>query len=167
MRKLTSSYKENVKILDGAFRVSESFDIIKKTLKVGGDEVTLYYIDGLTKDAELSKLMTHFLSLKSLDESGNGSARSFLERRLPYVEADTTDSVEHLIQMLMSGATVMLGSTFCASAIVIDARTYPARETGEPEGDKVMRGARDGFVETLIMNTALLRRRIRDPRLKL
>ena len=47
----------------------------------------------------------------------------------------------------------------------MDARSYPARETGEPEGDKVMRGARDGFVETLVFNTALIRRRIRDPQL--
>ena len=46
--------------------------------------------------------------------------------------------------------------------MIIDARTYPARETAEPENDRVMRGARDGFVETLIFNTALIRRRIRD-----
>ena len=52
--------------------------------------------------------------------------------------------------------------TFGTEAILIDSRTYPARETSEPEGDRVMRGARDGFVETLIFNTALIRRRIRD-----
>ena len=59
----------------------------------------------------------------------------------------------------------MLGSSFGAEAIIIDTRTYPARETSEPEGDRVMRGARDGFVETLIFNTALIRRRIRNPAL--
>ena len=48
---------------------------------------------------------------------------------------------------------------------MIDARTYPARSVGEPEDDKVLRGAHDGFVETLIFNTALIRRHIRDPRL--
>ena len=31
-----------------------------------------------------------------------------------------------------------------------DSRTYPTRSTEEPEGDRVMRGSRDGFVETLI-----------------
>ena len=45
--------------------------------------------------------------------------------------------------------------------MTIDCRTYPARSVGEPEKDKVMRGSRDGFVETLIFNTALIRRRIR------
>ena len=51
------------------------------------------------------------------------------------------------------------------SCITIDCRTYPARSVAEPDKDKVLRGSRDGFVETLIFNTALIRRRIRDPRL--
>ena len=81
---------------------------------------------------------------------------------MPYVECDVIENEETMLQMVMSGATLMLGSTFGASAMIIDARTYPARETAEPENDRVMRGARDGFVETLIFNTALVRRRIRD-----
>jgi stage V sporulation protein AF len=59
----------------------------------------------------------------------------------------------------------MLGSTFGGEVMIVDARTYPARDTAEPEGDLVMRGARDGFVETMIFNTALIRRRIRHPAL--
>ena len=48
---------------------------------------------------------------------------------------------------------------------MIDARTYPARGIEEPNDDRVLRGSRDGFVETLVHNTALIRRRIRDPNL--
>ena len=169
MKKLSASYGENVRFFDKALRVSENFDVLKKVLKIGEDELTLYYIDGLIKDAELSKLMTYFLTLKSLTpdsiDGNKSAAQNFVDSYLPYVESDVTDNADTLIQMFMSGATVALGSTFGASALVIDARTYPARETGEPEGDKVMRGARDGFVETLIFNTALIRRRIRDPKL--
>ena len=168
MKKLSPLYRENINFFDSTLRVSENFDLIKKIVKIGSDELTFYYIDGLIKDAELGKLITHFISLKSLPQSKSekcSAAREFLESSLPYVESDVTDNTDTLIQMVMSGATVVLGSTFGASAIVIDARTYPARETGEPEGDKVMRGARDGFVETLIFNTALIRRRIRSPKL--
>ena len=86
---------------------------------------------------------------------------------IPYVEADVTDDVDTMIQMLLSGATIMIGSAFLNRGIIIDARTYPARETAEPENDRVIKGARDGFVETLIFNTALIRRRIRDPKLKM
>ena len=88
-----------------------------------------------------------------------------MRSHVPYVEVECNDNVEFLFQMVLSGATVMLGSTFGAQAIVIDARTYPARNTDEPTSDRVLRGAHDGFVETLIFNTALIRRRLRDPRL--
>ena len=42
-------------------------------------------------------------------------------------------------------------------AVLIDARTYPARGVEEPEKDKVLRGSKDGFVETVVFNTALIR----------
>jgi stage V sporulation protein AF len=81
---------------------------------------------------------------------------------VPYVECDVTEDVDLMIQTVLSGATLLVGSKLGAHAIIIDSRTYPARNTDEPQGDSVMRGARDGFVETLIFNTALIRRRIRD-----
>ena len=176
----TDSYADNVALLDGIFRPETNFDLIKKPLKIGRDEMVLYYIDGFIKDTVMMKLMMSFLTLDSMTvpaEDGKGSlgnateephtaaAIRFCARALPYVETDVTDSVELAVQMVLSGAAVMLGSPFGAAAVVIDARTYPARDTTEPEGDKVMRGARDGFVETLIFNTALIRRRIRNPAL--
>ncbi len=180
MTRLGQDYAQNVAMLDGLLRVSESFDLIKKPLQVGRDEMTLYYIDGFIKDAIMMKLMLSFLSLEGMTlpapnkashmdlstvaESASVATR-FCAGALPYVETDVTSSVETAVQMVLSGAALMLGSPFGAEAIIIDARTYPARDTAEPEGDKVMRGARDGFVETLIFNTALIRRRIRNPAL--
>ncbi|MBR7184866.1 MAG: spore germination protein [Clostridia bacterium] len=161
MQKLTGNYRENVAMLDGLLRVDASFDVIKKVLRVGQDELTLYYIDGFVKDTVMQKLLLPFVSLPGL----GGGAEAFVRGQVTYVEADVTESVETMITMVLSGATVMLGSTFGAEAIIIDARTYPSRSPDEPENDRVMRGARDGFVETLVFNTALIRRRIRDPRL--
>ena len=160
---LQDDFDANVSLADRILRVRESFDLIRKDLAIGQARVTLYYIDGLIKDGVMQKLMTHFLTLQKFP----ASAQDFVESSLPYVEADVTSSVETLVQMLLSGAAILLASTFGGEAIVVDARTYPARDTAEPEGDKVMRGARDGFVETLIFNTALIRRRIRDPRLSM
>ena len=173
---LTDNYQGNVALLDSVLRVSESFDLIKKPLKVGVDEMTLYYIDGFIKDTVMMKLMMSFLALdglaQSASEGGESAGKehllpaiSFCARALPYVETDVTDSTDLAVQMVLSGAALLVGSPFGRGVILIDARTYPARETTEPEGDKVMRGARDGFVETLIFNTALIRRRVRDPAL--
>lgn len=167
MNKLSTDYRENIATLDAILSVKENFDILKKTLIIGEDELTLYFIDGFVKDAVMQKMMMHFLSLKSLGERTNRTAQDFLFHNVPYVEADVSDDIDTMVQMILSGAVIMLGSAFLNRGIIIDARTYPARETAEPENDRVIKGARDGFVETLIFNTALIRRRIRDPKLKM
>lgn len=168
--KLCENYLENIKLLDEALRVRESFDLIKKELQLSDGRLTFYYIDGFVKDAVMSKLMTHFLTLKSIVPPPSKGQKDlpayrFADACVPYVETDVTDDVDVMIQMVMSGATLLVGEGHGEYGIIIDARTYPARQTDEPEGDKVMRGARDGFVETLIFNTALIRRRIRNPAL--
>ena len=158
MRRLSEIYGENVAQLDRLLRVNENFDVIKKTLTVGQDELTLYYVDGFIKDAVMQKMMVYFLSLK-----GTGSsAREFINSHVPYVESDLQEDLDAMLLMVLSGAALIIGSSFGAQAVIVDARTYPARSTEEPQNDRVMNGARDGFVETLIFNTALIRRRIRD-----
>lgn len=160
--KLCEDYRDNVRMMDRTFSVEDNFDLIKKVVSVGQDELTLYYIDGFVKDGSMTKILIYLLGLKGL---GKGSATDFMKGHMPYVEAEVTSDGETITRSLLSGATVMLGSTFGAEVMIVDARTYPARDTAEPEGDLVMRGARDGFVETMIFNTALIRRRIRHPAL--
>ena len=161
MRTLGNDYNENKKLIDRLLRVDKSFDLLSKTLTISGGELTLYYIDGFVKDTVMQKLMTHLLSVKNLPTS----AAQLSREAIPYVETDVTDNLDLMINTVMSGGTLMIGSTLGQEAILIDSRSYPARETAEPEGDRVMIGARDGFVETLISNTALIRRRIRNPHL--
>ena len=159
--KLCESYAENVALIDKMLNVGKSFDMLSKTVTLDDGELTLYFIDGFAKDTVLQKLMMHILSTKKLKVG----AREFMQTTLPYIETDVTDDLEKMIFTVMSGGTLIIGSSFGTEALLVDSRTYPARETAEPEGDRVMRGARDGFVETLIFNTALIRRRIRDPKL--
>lgn len=158
---LSENYEDNVALVNRLLRTGQSFDMLTKTLVLKGGELTLFFIDGFAKDTVLQKLMMHFLSLGRMP----GTARRFLEENLPYIEADVSAELGDMIGMVMSGGTLILGSSFGAEAILLDTRTYPARQTAEPEGDRVMRGSRDGFVETLIFNTALIRRRIRNPSL--
>ena len=158
MQRLYREYAENAAELDKLLRVDESFDLIKRRLVFGTGEVTFYYIDGFVKDTAMQKLMLHFLSIKKLPQS----ARDFIDEAIPYVEASESDNFDAAVTAVLSGAAVMLASSFNSSAIIINARRYPARETSEPQGDRVIHGARDGFVESLVSNTALIRRRIRD-----
>lgn len=160
--KFTKSYAENIRLLDRILSPDKSFDLIKRKLTVGKNEATFYYIDGFVKDDTMLKLMQIFTGLKQLPPS----AAAFSAQNVPYVEVETETDVDKATLLVMSGGVCMVGETFGNEVVLIDARTYPVRSVSEPESDRVMRGARDGFVETLIFNTALLRRRIRDTRLR-
>ncbi len=159
MQILSSSYLKNINTVRGRLGVKESFDIIERRLSAGGTPLTLFYIDGFTKDGEMQRIMQYLLSKKQI-----GTAQS-LSESLPYIEVAVSQDLDEVIMAVLSGQTALFSPTFSSEAVLIDARTYPARNTEEPQGDRVMLGARDGFVETLVMNTALLRRRIRDSRL--
>ncbi len=169
MLELCDDYRENVRRVDNALRVEQNYDVIKKTLFLGKQEITMYYIDGFVDGSALNKLMIYFLSLQGLgNPEGDGedaAVRYFAQHHVPYVEADITCNPETMLQMVLSGTTLLLGETFGRYGIIIDSRTYPTRSVGEPENDRVMMGSRDGFVETLVFNTALIRRRVRDPAL--
>lgn len=158
-------YAENVRLLDEILSPEKSFDLIKRRLVVGAHEATFYYIDGFVKDDTMLKLMQIFLGLKGLPTGSDAAAR-FADENVPYVEVETASDTEQAVLLILSGGVCMVGETFGESVVLIDARTYPARGVAEPESDRVMRGGHDGFVETLIFNTAMLRRRIRDPRLR-
>lgn len=159
MKNLTESYAVNAEEMTARLRVSENFDVIRRDLRVGEETLTFFYIDGFTKDSEMQRLMQYLLSQKSI-----GTATELLAH-LPHVEAERVENADTALCAVLSGQTFLLASTFAGEGLLIDLRTYPSRGVTEPEGDKVMQGARDGFVETLIVNTALIRRRIRDPRL--
>ena len=162
MKRLSSDYAQNVSQIDALLRVNENFDIIKKLVTVGRDELAFYYVDGFIKDAVMSKLMLSFASLKGIGKKSPRAAEDFCREHIGYVETDLCESVDTMVAMVLSGAALVLGSSFEDKAVIIDARSYPSRSISEPQNDRVMLGARDGFVEGLIFNTALIRRRIRD-----
>ena len=64
MKRLSNFYRENVAMLDKILRIDENFDILKKVMRIGDDELTMYYIDGFVKDSVMEKLMIYYLMLK-------------------------------------------------------------------------------------------------------
>ena len=156
---LCDDYGKNVEIMRNRLRVDENFDCIEKHLKIGEGEVCFFYLDGFIKDGDLQRIMQYLLSQKNLPDADT------TEMLLPYVEVSVCQSEEDVVGAVLSGQSAMLSQSFGDKVILLDARSYPARTTSEPDTDRVMQGAHDGFVETLVFNTALLRRRIRDTRL--
>ena len=152
---------ERISQINSLLRTEESFDLIYRTLTIGEKTSCIYFIDGFVKDDIMQKILDSFSNIKKEDFT---DAHSFLKEKLPYVEVDMTKDMNTFKTSILSGVTGLIIDGF-DEAILIDCRTYPARSVEEPEKDKVLRGSRDGFVETIVMNAALIRRRIRDEHL--
>ena len=157
--KLSDNHQFNVSELRVSLRIKESFDLIERHLKIAGRDACFFYIDGFVKDGEMLRIMQDLLTKESL-----GTAAELVEK-IPYVEVERVTDKDKILHAVLSGQTVLLADELAPEAILLDLRSYPARQTTEPDSDRVMQGSHDGFVETLITNTALIRRRIRDPRL--
>lgn len=158
----SKNLKDNITHLHEKLNVQTNFDVVYRIVHIGGREACLYFIDGFTKDDSLLKILQVFSTIKPEDMPKD--AHSFSKQYVPYGEIGLVTSENDMITQLLSGVSCMFIDGY-DKCITIDCRTYPSRGVSEPEKDKVMRGSRDGFVETLIFNTALIRRRIRDPRL--
>ncbi len=161
-RRLSASFEENIRYMNEVLPVKESFDIIRRDMKIGGKASVFYYIDGFIKDEVMLKIMDSFLSVT--EEDMPGDAEGFIQKHVPYVEVDLASDFDQVLRNVLSGAAALFIDGY-AESVIIDCRTYPARSVDEPEKDKSLRGSRDGFVETIVFNTALMRRRIRDPHL--
>ena len=123
---------------------------------------SFYYINGLNKDDDMLKLMDALLKIKKEDMPAG--ILQFMEMAIPYTEVELIEDFDQVLKNLFSGVTCLFVDGY-EGAIAIDCRTYPARSVEEPDKDKSLRGSRDGFVETVVSNTAMIRRRIRSEHL--
>lgn len=158
----TTDYNTNLQIISNALRSEQSFDLVKRDLIIADRKAALFFIDGLLKDDITEKILEFFY--KNVKSENFKSALYFAQSAVPYVEVEVTSDLKKICTDVLSGISALIIEDF-TEVILLDTRTYPQRSTSEPDNDKVLRGSRDGFVETLINNTALIRRRIRDTNL--
>ena len=156
------SFEENKKYMDEMLHVNECFDIVSRTVLVGDKNAVFYFVDGFCKDELMQKLLQFLMGLKAEDMPQDAEG---LNKLMPYVEVDLTQDFNEITKNVLSGVFAIIIEGF-EDCILIDSRTYPARSVSEPEKDKVLRGSKDGFVETVVFNTALIRRRIRSTDLR-
>ena len=157
--KVFSKRDKNVDYMNQMLPVEDSFDIVQRDIQIGGKDATFYFIDGFTKDESMLKIMDSFFNIKEGDMPKDAAA--FATTCIPYVEVDVIGDFDQIFRNLLSGVTCLFIDGYQA-CLAIDCRTYPARSVDELDKDKSLRGSRDGFVETIVFNTALMRRRIRD-----
>jgi len=162
--KLFQKYQENIDYLTDKLGVGKSFDVVKRDITIGGKNATIFFIDGFAKDDIMLFIMEE-LQGTNHDEIVPNVLEKLISKKIPYIECTESDDYKEIEYMILSGASILFVEGV-HKAIILDTRTYPARGPQEPDLEKVTRGSRDGFVETIIFNTALVRRRIRDPNLR-
>lgn len=140
--------------------LGKSFDTGVRRLTVAGEPLHLYFINGLCDTRFIIEIIE---SLLSLEKKQNESSAVLVKEHLVHQAVEEVDDFSKLPVALMSGLIVIAVPD---ALFIIDVRSYPGRQPAEPDTEKVVRGSRDGFVENIIVNTALTRRRIRDGRLR-
>lgn len=160
------SYKIFEKELDKRLNKDINFDIIKRELLIGKRNSALYFIDGFIKDEVFEKMLEYLFKQTDKDLEQIKDMQNFSLDKMPYVEVDYTYDTDTAVNQVLSGPAVLIIDGI-DGALIIDTRTYPSRSPEEPQKDKSLRGSRDGFVETLVVNTALIRRRIRSENLRM
>lgn len=164
MGKMSGSLADDMEYLNGQLGVGTNFDVLYRVVQIGGRNACIYMIDGFCKDEVMQKLLQHFIGIT--EDKMPSDAHEMSKQLVPYGEVDLENKWEKIEYSVMSGVVAMFIDGY-EKCILIDARTYPARGVSEPEKDKVLRGSKDGFVETIVFNTALIRRRIRSPQLRM
>lgn len=157
--RISEKLQQNMQYVDELMGLETNFDIIHRVIRLGDTDACMYLIDGFCKDELMQKILQYLMDLKAEDFPKDAHEMSKIA--IPYVEVDLDDTWEKILGALLSGVFVLLLDGY-EKAVLIDARTYPTRGVEEPDKDKVLRGSKDGFVETVVFNTALIRRRIRS-----
>ena len=157
-------YAANLLRVREQLRMDQSFDLLEKKIRFGAGQATFFCVDGFVKDEMFEKVLEYFSKLTEKQLREVPDADAFVDAYVTYIEAEPCDSMDVFLTRILSGAVGMIAEGF-SKAVVLDPRTYPSRAVEEPESDRLLRGPHEGFVETIIFNTALIRRRIRDPQL--
>ena len=160
----SQNFEENRSAVRALLRVDDSFDMLSRAVLMNGKRAEIYFVDGMVQAETLNKILELLLRMPEETLAALHTAEDFAARAVPYGETDVVSGKADFATFVLSGCVGLLLEGY-DRAVLIDVREYPARPVTEPENDRVLRGPRQGFVESLLVNTAMLRRHIRDPRL--
>lgn len=157
--------EDNIEYFRKELGIGVSFDVLLREFKIGRKKVAFIFLDGFANGEVIIYIMQTLLDAKQEDIVPNPLEKITL-KMLPYGEITFVDNLEEAANEVLGGPLIFLidGEK---KFIILDIRQYPGRQPEEPDIEKVTRGSRDGFVETLLFNVALIRRRIRDPKLRI
>ncbi len=161
---LSTNLPENICTLQTLLPIGKSFDLVTRDLYLGETPCYFLCINGFCKTELLQQIFSDLQNPLYTQNKRIEDIALYMNSRIGYAQVSLSDSWEDILINVLSGPSVLLVHGF-SQAILIDVRTYPTRGIAEPDTERITKGARDGFVETMLFNTNLIRRRIRSPHL--
>ncbi|MGE7672721.1 spore germination protein [Lysinibacillus sp. NPDC094403] len=159
--KLFNSLEEAENFLKEQFGDGESFDISITHVFVKDLPVLCIYISGLVDGIVLTQLLSNMLPDEDIDIEDE---KEYFEAYFNFQGRSEQTKREAILLAILSGQVAFI--TKNGYGYVAEIRSYPGRTPEEPDNEKVIRGSRDGFVEGISQNAALIRRRIRNSNLR-
>jgi stage V sporulation protein AF len=141
-----------------------SFDFGVRKLKILKKDVHFYWITGLCDTQFIIETVEELVRINDHEKLSTDLFK-IVENRLVNQSVSPIKTLDEMVTQVLSGLIVVVVEG-ANTALAVDVRSYPGRSPQEPDTEKVVRGSRDGFVENIVINTALTRRRIRDERLR-
>ena len=151
-------FSERVKMMDGLLGDGRCFDMTSRMLQIAGRQAKLWVVNGFADDAVLERMVSVWLSIT--DWEGIRTLEDFLARYVSIADVTVEQDRDKAATAVFAGKTLLMIDGF-AGGIMLDAKQFPLRGVEEPDASRVLRGSHDGFGESLMINAALLRRRIR------
>ncbi|WP_168119206.1 spore germination protein [Paenibacillus sp. HB172176] len=163
-KRIPSRLDEVLHRLETELGYKTSFDLVVREMTFGEKKTAMFCLNGLAMSTMLTEVLKRLTYLHPEDLDSD-ALHAFLDLYVPASQATKEENWEKLVTSVLAGGTAFFIDGE-ATAIMIDAKSFPARGPEEPSLEKVVRGARDGFIETLMVNISLVRRRLRDPQLR-
>lgn len=169
---ISSDLQTNIDYVNSRLGIPQTWDIIAKRFCFDKIEMMSYLANGYFLTNSMIQMLDRVkrnISAFEKEKAGQSFTMQelvdYLVLNIPFVQVQPIDKMDQVVHFILSGPLMTFIDGF-NQALMIDTRIYPMRSISEPDVERTIRGGRDGFTETLLMNTALIRRRIRDARLR-
>jgi spore germination protein KA len=158
--------EENIAWIKGLFGEDKTVKLHRlQPQTVGGIRCCLVFVDGMVDSIRINECMIQPISALQAPPPAGVALIDYLQQQVLQVnETQKEAEKEALLHSLLYGDTLLFVDG-CKKALILGSKGFAKRGISEPAGETYLKGPREGFVESAVMNVALLRKRLMTERL--
>lgn len=161
---IPTSLDEILLRLEDEIGYKTSFDVAVREMTIGNTRIAMLSLGGLVNSDIMLEVLKRLTFLQA-NQIGADAMESFFKYYIPSAQVRKEEDWNLILAAVLGGECALFVDGEPVS-LAIEVRNFPARGPEEPSLEKVVRGSRDGFIETLMVNVSLVRRRLKDPKLR-